>query len=516
MLTFKRLGKWFCAALILVFMLATVAWGGRAQPAGPAQPAALASFQQTADLAPMGLYPEDVYWDDRFMDNNGVNGSVGAIAADSNGNVYVGGDFTVAGGMPANGIARWDGSAWHALGSGVDGSVYAIAVSGSDVYVGGRFASAGGMPASRIARWDGSAWHTLGSGVSGDVYAIVVSGNNVYVGGTFVSAGGMPVSRIARWDGSAWHALGSGVNYNYASPIVSAIVVNGSDVYVGGWFTSASGMPANHIARWDGSAWHALGSGVSGGAPFPFVRAIAVNESDVYVGGNFTSAGGTPANYIVRWDGGAWHALGAGVSGEYPTIFALATRGSNVYAGGSAEFAGDVQINGIGYWNGVHWSRLGSGISGGGVSALAVANDQVFVGGGFTSAGGKVSQNFAIWHIPTAPKLHLTYTTGAPGSTFHFTAVGFPASSQAAIKINGYAFPAQTTSANGDLTFAVHTASSARPGKYVVTFSVNPQDSLTFELDSAAPVRPDVGLPPLELPGSVPPRTMLYLPLVTR
>ncbi|HOF67527.1 MAG TPA: FlgD immunoglobulin-like domain containing protein [Candidatus Fermentibacter daniensis] len=35
----------------------------------------------------------------------------------------------------------------------MSGSVYALAVSGSDVYVGGQFTQAGGSPASRIARW---------------------------------------------------------------------------------------------------------------------------------------------------------------------------------------------------------------------------------------------------------------------------------------------------------------------------------------------------------------------------
>jgi hypothetical protein len=61
-------------------------------------------------------------------------------------------------------------------------------------------------------------------------------------------------------------------------------------VYVGGWFTDAGGNPnADYIARWDGSQWHALGSGLS--RP---VYAIAVSGTDVYVGGEFTDAGGKP------------------------------------------------------------------------------------------------------------------------------------------------------------------------------------------------------------------------------
>ncbi len=99
----------------------------------------------------------------------------------------MGGDFTDAGGdANADYIARWDGAAWHALGSGLNDTVYAIAVAGSNVYVGGSFTDAGGdANADHIARWDGSAWHALGSGLNDAVYAIAVAGPDVYVGGEF-------------------------------------------------------------------------------------------------------------------------------------------------------------------------------------------------------------------------------------------------------------------------------------------------------------------------------------------
>src|ERR1017187_1113361 len=46
----------------------------------------------------------------------GANGNVSAIVVDGSGNVYVGGSFTFIGTVPANYIAKWDGSAWSALG----------------------------------------------------------------------------------------------------------------------------------------------------------------------------------------------------------------------------------------------------------------------------------------------------------------------------------------------------------------------------------------------------------------
>jgi len=106
----------------------------------------------------------------------------------------------------------------------------------------------------------------------------------------------VPANYIAKWNGSSWSALGSGVG-GYS---VTAIAISGSDVYVGGSFTAAGGVPANYIAKWNGSSWSALGSGVSGGS-FDQVKAIAISGSDVYVGGTFTTAGVNVSNHFGIW-----------------------------------------------------------------------------------------------------------------------------------------------------------------------------------------------------------------------
>ena len=42
---------------------------------------------------------------------------------------------------------------------------------------------------------------------------------------------------------------------------VNALAVSGTNLYAGGCFTTAGGVPANNIAKWNGSAWSALGRG---------------------------------------------------------------------------------------------------------------------------------------------------------------------------------------------------------------------------------------------------------------
>jgi hypothetical protein len=214
--------------------------------------------------------------------------------------LYAGGDFTTAGGAVANYIAKWNGRRWSALGTGMDQRVWTIAVSGSDVYAGGSFSMG-----NYIAKWNGSSWSSLGSGMNSFVYRLLVSGSDLYAGGDFTRAGGVDANNIAKWNGSAWSALGSGVDGQ-----VFGLALSGSDLYAGGAFMKAGGIDAKSIAKWSGSSWSALGSGIglsffgsvfgSSFVSFGSLYALALSGSDLYVGGYFTSAGGKAAGYIAK------------------------------------------------------------------------------------------------------------------------------------------------------------------------------------------------------------------------
>ena len=270
---------------------------------------------------------------------------------------------------------------------GLNSSVNTIAVSGSDIYIGGLFSTAGGNPANRIARWNTTTntWFSLGSltlggGVSSFVNAIAVSGSDIYVGGSFTTADGNSANRIARWNTTTntWSALSGGVDLT-----VRTITVSGSDIYVGGDFSLANGNPANRIARWSttSSSWSALGSGVSS-----VVRAIAVSGSDIYVGGSFTTAGGNPASRIARWNttSSSWSALSGGVNNLVRTI---AVSGSDIYVGGLFTTANSNPANYIARWNTTAntWSPLGTGLNVNSIAfAIAVSGSDICVGGDFT------------------------------------------------------------------------------------------------------------------------------------
>ena len=334
--------------------------------------------------------------------DSGVGGAgfayVNAIALTAQGELYAGGNFTAAGGADASFVAKWNGDNWSALSGGINGVVYAAALGATgELYVGGDFTGAGGLPANHIARWDGTNWSALiggvGIGVDGSVNAVAVSGNRVYVGGDFTTAGGVAADHIAQWDGTNWTALGSGVNDN----VFALAAGEGGDLYVGGSFTSSGGNTANHIARWDGSGWRPLGNGIQFSDGGGFVRAIAVRGHEVFAGGDFDSANGSPAGYVARWDGTNWSALGGGVSGP---VSALAFVNDQLHVGGSFKLAGDLVVNQVARWDGTNWFALGDGISSNYAYVLALApgsSGELFVGGFFDQAGNLPAYRVARW-----------------------------------------------------------------------------------------------------------------------
>jgi hypothetical protein len=332
-----------------------------------------------------------------------AGGVVCALAVDRSGNLYAGGGFTSAGGVATNYISKWNGSSWSALGSGMNwqGEVDAFVFDNSgNLYVGGQFDTAGGVAANYIAKWDGNSWSALGTGMNSYVHALAFDSlGNLYAGGEFTTAGGVTANYIAKWDGNSWSALGTGITGMDTGYVHALAVDRSGNLYAGGQFDTMGGVPANNIAKWNGSSWSALGSGFGGGGIYGKIdKALAIDGSgNLYAGGNFTTAGGATVNYIAKWNGSAWSALGTGMSDE---VMSLAIdRSGNIIAGGRFTTAGsDSTAIRIAKWNGSAWSALlgsGSGLEDG-VRALAIdGSGNIYLGGEFNAANG-ITANFIV------------------------------------------------------------------------------------------------------------------------
>jgi trimeric autotransporter adhesin len=297
----------------------------------------------------------------------GMSSTVRALAVFDDGGgaaLYAGGLFTSAGGTSGiNRIARWDHATgqWVQLGSGLGSGVYSLAVfdpgAGAGLYVGGAFTTAGGAPARSIARWDAqTGWSPLANGTGGTVLALAVyndgSGAALFAGGTFAPGGGGVAPYIARWDGAAWSGVGSGMNGQVETLTVFDDGLGGGPaLYAGGFFTSAGGIAANRVARWNGQAWSALSSGVGGGV-YTLQAFDDGSGPALYVGGTFSTAGGSPANRIAKWDGQSWSALGAGTGNVVSALAVLETgSAAGLYAAGAFTTAGGQAAERIARWS---------------------------------------------------------------------------------------------------------------------------------------------------------------------
>ncbi len=193
--------------------------------------------------------------------------------------------------------------------TGLEGPVYAIAISGTDVIAAATSLARPGRSSANVARWDGADWRPLGLGASGPVLALVPVPGGVLAGGSFASMlGAAPeTSRIARWDGSAWQPLGNGITGSYDE--VRAIAVAGSDVYARAVRSprSAPTVPSEERRALGRQRVARAGRGADGP-----VNALVMAGGELYAGGDFLSLGAVLTNRLAAWNGTAWTKVGTG------------------------------------------------------------------------------------------------------------------------------------------------------------------------------------------------------------
>ncbi len=365
----------------------------------------------------------------------GMNSDVRALAIFDDGGgrgplLYAGGHFTSAGGVPANYLACWNGREWSALETEVNGAVFALTVfddrsgGGPALYAGGNFTHVGDQLVNGLAKWDGRQWSPVGGGVTGlsaAVHALCVfddgNGEALYIGGHFTFAGGMRANHIAKWDGRQWSPLGEGVSGT--DPIVLSLQVyndgTGPALFAGGEFLHAGGVLVFSIAKWSGVQWSALdwGTMLDG-----IVYALDVFDdgagASLFVAGSFSSVSGLSVRNIAKWNGAQWSRLRGGV--QRPAL-ALAVfedltgSGASLYVGGRFETVDQgMRVNHIARWNSSEWTALADGVDND-VHSLCAFTDPdsgaaaLVTGGSFATANGMAASRIAEWRGCTRPSL---------------------------------------------------------------------------------------------------------------
>ena len=396
------------------------------------------------DLLVFNGYSFVYRWNGSFWNGIGWGGYV-SCAADYGSDLVFGGLFREIIGVRAHNVARYDGAAWHAMAAGDGiigitsfGDAETVHVWNDLLLVSGRAQNYYGDDVSGavLAGWNGTDWVDMGLGTQSSSLAeidqMVTYQGDLVVNGSIDNAGGSPCNSFARFDGTSWSPLGNAVTVSGGSGMVVldgelyAIVYTpakvvaryqpgtdtwltigddppGYDLYelgtyqgdlvVAGSFPSIDGVTANHIARWDGAAWHPLGAGVEG-----VVRDLREVDGKLVVAGSLTQAGGAAVGRIAAWDGSGWSTYGSGIFGSIHSVMDL---GGKLYAAGDFSQAGGQPAANIASWDGAAWSTLGSGLNDFALD-LAVYGGALVTVGEFTTAGGTGSSSIAVWSPGTS------------------------------------------------------------------------------------------------------------------
>jgi len=334
------------------------------------------------------------------------NGSLTSLAS-FNGNLFVGGDFTISG-QQGSDFARWTGAAWLTynslnVGPGANNSrVEAMTAHAGDLVISGNFPW-------RVARFNNGFFQNFGQPVacqfscSGGVTALLSEGEDLYIAGDFRTVPGQSQPGVMKWDGSTWTPLTLGGQVGARS-----LTRWNGDLYL----CTGTNNSSSSFRRWNGTQWQFVGPQRWYGPTISVVETIGTWEGCLMLGGNFgpldmlnngvisslravalydgegfftpsrsvnarvtamvewqgetvgvgrfTSAGARRAEYIaIRDAAGFWRPFGPGLNDHAWTACRF---GDGVVVGGEFTQAGETSVNHIALWRDGAWHALDGGL----------------------------------------------------------------------------------------------------------------------------------------------------------
>lgn len=259
-----------------------------------------------------------------------------------------------------------------------------------ELYATGLFTRLCGANTGYLGKLEGDDWVAAGV-VPHEGHALEVIDDALYVA---VYQFNSDSNYVIRYNGAVTTALGAGVFCSggdpFATPSIYDIIDYNDQLIASGDFNRVGNKDISGIMRWTGTEWDSLGSGLSGslpGAP-PIIYAhnMHVFEDNLYVAGNFSTAGSKTVNGIARWDGSDWWELSDGFN---KAAYCVGSFAGSLYAGGEFSASGSTGLNAFARWNGSSWESPGFGFSSASgsdftfVHTLKVFDDKLFILGGF-------------------------------------------------------------------------------------------------------------------------------------
>jgi uncharacterized delta-60 repeat protein/uncharacterized repeat protein (TIGR01451 family) len=250
--------------------------------------------------------------DPTFDIGPGANGSIRALALQSDSRLIVGGFFTTINGTNRSGLARLntDGKVDISFdpGAGADNPVFAVAIQGDDkVLAGGSFSTFRGVSSPGLVRLNTNgtldATFSVGAGFNGTIYAVEVQfDGKILVGGNFISYNGEARTNLVRLNSDGTLDLTFNPSLHIDAPVRAILPEADGGVVIGGSFGVVNGQTRSFLARLtqtgalDPNFLSAPGSGANN-VVYTIEQQV---DGKLIVGGDFTVFNGVTRRGITR------------------------------------------------------------------------------------------------------------------------------------------------------------------------------------------------------------------------
>jgi len=221
----------------------------------------------------------------------------------------------------------------------------------------------------------------------GSVNAFAEFRGELIAAGGFTQASGVPAFHVARWNGQRWASLGNGPT----GLMPLALAVFDDRLYVSGY--SDSDPSVGLLVRWDGNTWEDAKLNLTSVR----ARTLIVHQSELIAGGVFALAG-IPSTSVIRLHAGAWESVGL-MPDSY--VQGLASLGTTLYAAGIFNSNYSARSPIVLRFNGSDWDTVAHATGSGGapyVGDLAAFNGDLVVGGSFQEVEGVTAHGLARLH----------------------------------------------------------------------------------------------------------------------
>ena len=339
---------------------------------------------------------------DRTVDpfwNPAPNNSVRALAL-TNGILYIGGSFTNIATQVRRYVAAVDAAsgALNAWNPNADSGVSSIVVYGTNVYLGGDFLNVAGTGRRHLAAVDPNvgnlrAWNPGTTGSSDYVQPMLISGGRLIIGGRFTAIGGQTRGNLASVDLASETVEAWNPN---ANSDVYTLALGGSSLFVGGVFSAVGSSNRTLVAEVDLTTGLATGWSPQIGTGLGFqVSALLVHSNQIFMGGFFNQVGGLLRPYAAMFDVGSSQPTAWNPKPNF-LISTMAGAGNSVYVGGIFGAVGCVgRTNLAAYDLSAKVVTPWNPVADFGVYALAFASNAVYFGGEFTNVNGTFRRSVA-------------------------------------------------------------------------------------------------------------------------